>query len=329
LKVEKHQNPMQIHTPPKSLDPLMASFVVIDDFLPADLAQAMRADIEAHFSNPSNHRPDTHQIWNYWFVPGQYTYLRTLPEKVIRRDRVDQFVSALTNWSIDVLGLKKVNWPYLSLYVSGCRQGLHNDSKNGRFAFVYSLTRVERRSTGGETMLLREGDLFRRNLRVPNAGTGFIELIEPLFNRLTVFDDRLVHGVEHVDGSMDPADGRCVLHGHIEESGPIVTGALPLVALREGICAAVDHFVAECSASIQLFQGPLVFRFTVSPEGRVVGPRVVLDRVMHEDDGNFDWERLKLRLMEVLSEGIFPVAHGETNVTLPMTFGGPLRTIQA
>src|SRR5262245_54094351 len=59
------------------------------------------------------------------------------------------------------------------------------------------------------------------HLQAPEAGTGFYELIEPRFNRLTVFDDRLIHGVECPQGSMDPVDGRCVLHGHIEESGPI------------------------------------------------------------------------------------------------------------
>jgi Rps23 Pro-64 3,4-dihydroxylase Tpa1-like proline 4-hydroxylase len=305
----------------KPLTPLMSPFVVIDDFLPTELAQAMRADIEAHFSNPFSHHPDTHQIWNYWFVPGQYAYLRTLPEKVIQRDRVEQFLSTITNWSTEVLGLQKVKWPYLSLYVTGCRQGLHNDAINGRFAFVYSLTRGDRRGIGGATMLLREGDLFRVNFQAPKAGTGFYELIEPRFNRLTVFDDRLIHGVESVEGSMDPADGRCVLHGHIEESGPIVTGALPIGLLREGIGAVIDRFVADWSGSLQLYHGPLVVRFTISPDGRVSAGRMLLDRVMHEHANSGDWEPVKLWLMELLGEGIFPAAQGETTVTLPITFG--------
>ena len=57
-----------------------APAAVFDDFLPKDLAEAMRADIDAHFAKPEAHRPDTHQVWNYWFVPESYTYLRTLPE---------------------------------------------------------------------------------------------------------------------------------------------------------------------------------------------------------------------------------------------------------
>src|SRR5262245_52326207 len=94
---------------PKSLTTVMTPFVVVDDFLPAELAKSMRGDIDAHFSDPFSHHPDTHQISNYWFVPGQYTYLRTLPEKVIQRDQLDQFLSMLTNWSTAVLDCGKLN----------------------------------------------------------------------------------------------------------------------------------------------------------------------------------------------------------------------------
>ena len=72
--------------------------VIVDDFLPRELAMAMREDIDAHFAKPGAHRADTHQVWNYWFVPELYTYLRTTPEKVIRRDRVEDFMDALRIW---------------------------------------------------------------------------------------------------------------------------------------------------------------------------------------------------------------------------------------
>ena len=71
---------------PEIAEPLPAireRLLVIDDFLPAELAEAMRADIDAHFANPQQHKPETHQVWNYWFVRDLYTYLRTTPEKVI------------------------------------------------------------------------------------------------------------------------------------------------------------------------------------------------------------------------------------------------------
>jgi hypothetical protein len=302
-------------------------FIVIDDFLSVDAAKAMRADIEAHFSNPSNHHKDSHQIWNYWHVPDQYMYLRTTAENVIRAYWMDDFNNALRSWSASTLGLAKVTLPYLSLYVDGCSQGLHNDSRNGRFAFVYSLTKDERKSIGGRTILLREGDLFRKGLRKANAGRGLHELLEPKFNRLVVFDDRLVHGVERVTGSMDPMEGRWVLHGHIEEAGPIIAGSLTLEKLREGICVAADQFVVQAAAAMQLYHGPLVVKFDVMPNGKTANIGVLLDRVVSEHEGDVDWELLKALFIQSLGKATFPMADGKTSVTLPIAFGGPLRAV--
>ena len=300
-------------------------FLVIDNFLPSDFAAAVRSDIDAHFANPSAHAADSHQIWNYWYVPGQYTYLRTRPEKIMQSGRAERLVELLRAWSAATLGLGRVTWPYLSMYVDGCGQGLHNDSKNGRFAFVLSLSRPDRRALGGRTIVMREGDLFRRNLQTANAGTGLHDLIEPEFNRLLVFDDRLIHGVENVTGTMDPADGRFVFHGHIEEAGPIIAGSLAIEALRDGIQTATDQFVTRHSAAISLYHGPLVIRFKVTKAGTVADAYVLLDRVIHEHDGNIEWTPIRNSLIEALSRTSFPGSTGETDVTLPVMFGGPLR----
>src|SRR5579872_2882386 len=63
--------------------PVRSSHLVVDDFMPSDIAREMRAAAEAHFGSPYHHSPKTHMNWDYWHVPGLYTYLRTLPEKVI------------------------------------------------------------------------------------------------------------------------------------------------------------------------------------------------------------------------------------------------------
>src|SRR6516165_10234619 len=79
-------------------------FRIVDDFLPRELAESMRADIDAHFGNPTAHTGQTHQIWNYWYVPGQYTYLRTAPEKIMQRASVESFLGRLRQWSTQTLG---------------------------------------------------------------------------------------------------------------------------------------------------------------------------------------------------------------------------------
>jgi len=124
----------------------------------------------------------------------------------------------------ETLGLRPAKASYLSLYVDGCRQNQHNDSTNGRFGFVYSLTRNSRRTSGGETLIWREDDYFETRIHRPCSGSDFFQSIEPRFNRLLVFDDRMPHAVQLVEGNMDPLDGRIVIHGHIREAEPIVKG---------------------------------------------------------------------------------------------------------
>jgi hypothetical protein len=205
-------------------DTINEPYLIIDNFLASHVAGNMRADIEQHFADPFAHLPQSHQVWNYWYVPGQYTYFRTNAEKVVHHERVEYFLSALRNWSTRTLGLSKITRPYLSLYMNGCSQKWHNDALNGRFAFVYSLTANERKSSGGGTVIMNEGDHFRNHLTSPAAGSAFFVEIEPVFNRLIVFDDRIPHAVEPVLSSMDPLDGRFVLHGHISEGESQVEG---------------------------------------------------------------------------------------------------------
>ena len=134
--------------------------LIVDGFLPAEMALQLRRAIDEHFANPQAHRPEAHDVWNYWFVPELYTDLRARPEKVLGQEWAAAFHEALRRWSIKTLGMSNVSWPYLSLYVPGCRQGWHNDSLNGRFGFIYSLTRDLRRTVGGETVVRREADPF-------------------------------------------------------------------------------------------------------------------------------------------------------------------------
>lgn len=264
-------------------EPLRAPFLVVDDFYERPEAEAMRGHFEAHFANPHSHRPDTHQLWNYWYVPQLYTYLRSSPERLMPLAMVQRFHAALSRWAVERLGMADVTWPNLSLYVDGCRQHLHNDSGNGRFGYVFSLTPDSRRSRGGETLLLREGDLFRGNLSRPAAGSGMYELVAPDFNRLTIFDDRLPHGVERVEGTMDPIDGRLVLHGHISEGPPIVDGPLDPADVADRLERVREASIDEAGGGAGLCHGPLSVRLRVGEDGGVERLSVLVDRVVRPD----------------------------------------------
>jgi Rps23 Pro-64 3,4-dihydroxylase Tpa1-like proline 4-hydroxylase len=298
--------------------PIVTPFFTVDNFLPAREAEALRAAVDAHFAEPAKHSPDRHQIWNYWFVPSLYTYLRTSPEKVIAQPLLMRFYQSLSVFAREVLGRGHVTWPNLSLYIDGCEQQLHNDSTNGRLGFVYSLTRDRRKTIGGETIVLREGDLFRGNMRQAAAGWGLYDLIEPSFNRLALFDDRMPHGVRRVEGSMDPVEGRIVLHGHISEQGPIADG--PIAA--EAVGSTIHEALAGLRAETVGHHGPLTLRLSIGESGRVARLKPLLDRVARED-GLPGREAVESALAIV--RGLtWPRAGAPTEAIVPILFGGPL-----
>jgi hypothetical protein len=299
---------------------IRSPYLVVDDFLPRETVASIRRGIEMHFETPKAHRPETHQVWNYWFVPGQYTYLRTNPEKVFGREHVETFMSALRQWAAVTLGMNEVTWPYLSLYVNGCRQGVHNDTSNGRFAYVFSVTRNERKSTGGDTIVFREGDLFRKGVNMPSAGSDFCASIEPLFNRLVIFDDRMPHAVDPVEGPMDPLEGRLVLHGHLRSKGLMVEGSLAAQIVEPIVLEMMLGFSAAAIARIKLYSGPLILRFVIEPDGAVATCDVLVDRVIAGDAGDVSWRALAADLVARFRRLRFPAAAGPTTVTQPITF---------
>lgn len=291
-------------------------FVVVDEFLPGDQSASMRADIDAHFADPSAHRAETHQVWNYWHVPGSYTYLRTTPEKVTALPKVEAFVSTLRDWARRTLGMTAVTWPYLSLYVPGCLQGLHNDSTNGRLGYVYSLTRNDRRTIGGETMIVHERDLFRSRLDQPSAGVDLFDLVEPRFNRLTLFDDRVPHAVQRLDGSMDPLEGRFVLHGHISEAGAVILdGPLQAETINQPLATLSNELRASVAGDAH---GPFVVELSIDATGTVGGARPILDRLASPTATDID--PVRRHTLERLRALSFPAAAAPTRVNVPLIF---------
>jgi hypothetical protein len=305
----------------ENLDVFNSHYCVVDDFLPAELAQAMRQDIDKHFAKPHSHQPQSHQVWNYWHVQGLYTYMRTLPDKIIHREYMDQFMAALGGWAAKTLGMRPSSRPYLSMYVSGCRQGLHNDAKGGNFAFVYSLTKNERKSSGGETRIFNEGDLFQNFLTRPAAANNYYTDVAPRFNRLAIFDDRIPHGVERVDGSMDPLEGRFVLHGHIIDDGPIVEGALSPDTVGDAVVKAMERRSVPLPNNIAQHHGPLVIRFTIGSDGTVQSVKLIVDRVI--GPRGKEWDNYSNALLETRREIRFPPSKGITTITEPVMFGAP------
>lgn len=303
---------------------MLPGFVVHPDFFPE--AAALRAEFEDHFARPNQHTVERHHIWNYWYVPEQYTYLRASPGRLFSPDLLARFVAHVERFARETYGFTKVYYPYLSLYVAGCRQGLHNDAKNGRLGYVYSLTRwKERNFQGGETVIMPEQSYFNSGrLLQPQAGASLHELVPSLFNQMLVFDDRLPHAVQRIEGTMEPTQGRVVLHGHFVEGPPHVDGHLMPEQIEETlrvIRTDLDAYVQDAGRGLA---GAANLRLTLGADGTVQNVATLFDRLMPFGRDAADPDEAAGAVERFFRAVQFPAAGGESRVTLSVPFGAGL-----
>jgi hypothetical protein len=217
-----------------------------DSFLSLDpetegSATNLRAVFDEHHDDPR--RTHEHRfVWDYWHIQGQYTLLRTPAADYFPEPAFSALEFRLKDFARRRLGCSNATPLWLSCYVEGMRQELHADVPHGPWAFVLSLTNWDdRKWTGGETALLKPRTLEYWRAFDPEAvieRTDVVELVEQKFNRLTVFDPRIPHGVPVVEGVRDPKHGRLVLHGWFNEPAPFLEGALANGERGEGSAAA-------------------------------------------------------------------------------------------
>lgn len=293
--------------------------MIVDRF--ALEARALRATFDERFAEPRSTRADRF-VWDWWHVPGQYTALRTPAWTYFPRRVYESFHRRLVAWGRETLGCHDISPPWLSLYIDGCRQELHGDLPHGPFAFVYSLTHWNGRTfAGGETLMVRDEVLdFWHDFRSMRAveERELVHAIEPRFDRLTVFDPRIPHGVRAVAGTRDPREGRLVIHGWFVQPRPFVKGPLRTSALG----VRVDELAAQLGAWIGELPlaGVLALAFAVDRRGTVRDVRVLSDttRVPHAN------ERLRTQLVRRIRSSVaawrFGSQRGASHVTLPIVF---------
>jgi hypothetical protein len=300
---------------------LYGTHLVVEQFF--DEAEAMRAAFESHFANPGKHSLE-HQVWNYWYFPDSYTYLRTIPGKVMPEPLVSRFRQRLNEWGMATLGMCCRPIPWLSLYIDGCGQTIHNDATNGQMGFVYSLTRWGTHNfLGGETLLFRPEHYWEtERIRSGGAGEAFYEKVPPRFNQLLVFDDRVIHGVQPIQGTMDPVAGRLVIHGHLKADGAMLTGALRPEPAFQAISPTLDRLRGLARDHGQLFHGFMTFRLAIDPNGRVTEVKPLCDRVLPVTPDKSRLEPLRQDVIGLLAGAVFPAAAGPSELTLPILIGG-------
>lgn len=299
---------------------MQKSVLTVDGFFQG--ANELRSHFEERFQNPREARGDRF-IWDWWHVPGQYTALRTpayhfFPQKLYQR-----FHNELVWWGRRTLGCHDISPPWMSCYVDGCRQELHGDLPHGPWAFVFSLTPWRgRKFTGGETVLLRDEILSYWSGMASTSGLEREHItreVPALFNRLTVFDPRIPHGVKLVQGIQDPLEGRLVIHGWFVQPRPFIEGPLSLREMQGAIDDLSGILNEKFSQGLDV-QGVLSVRMAVSSKGRVTSVDVLTDVLRHPQRDRRIERAIVTHVRRFLLGLSFSPKKGGSHVTLPLVF---------
>ncbi len=293
--------------------------LIVDRFAPE--AGKLRSTFDARFANPRGTGADRF-VWDYWHVPGQYTALRTPAWTYFPKQIYAAFHNRLVAWGRATLGCHDVSPPWLSLYVEGCRQELHGDLPHGPWAFVFSLTHWrERRFRGGETLLVRDEvlDFWHDFASVRGVEEReLIRTIEPKFDRLTVFDPRIPHGVRQVTGTHDPREGRLVIHGWFVQPRPFVRGPLDARVLGQRIAdltGRLGGWLGELPIA-----GLYSVTFEVDRRGGVSAVRALSDTTRVPRAHERARKTLVRKIREDITDWRFGAQRGASSVTLPLVF---------
>lgn len=109
-----------------------------------------------------------------------------------------------------------------------------------------------------------------------------------------------------------------MLHGHISESGPIVSGALSPDTINAVVQNAISDLVVGITAGPERYHGPMVLRFTVLPSGAVSDAVILVDRVARGDEMEKGTEVVATGVVRALMQLSFPPAPASSQVTLPI-----------
>jgi len=254
-------------------------------------AQSLRDEFDQRFADPYQATAERF-VWDYWHIPKEYTVLRTPAYEYFSKRRYEHFHRYLVDWGRAHLGCHDVSPPWLSCYVEGCRQFPHRDVPHGPLAFVFSLTpwSRNRKFTGGETFL-----------KSPR------QLIEPKFNRLTVFDPSTLHGVREVRGTHDPRFGRLVIHGWFVNPRPFWEGPLKVEDVQE----TLDQGLSANKWAKVRGSGFVSLRLKIQASGQVSAVKVLVNTL----DGS-----PTPKWLSVIEQFRFASRKKGSTLTLPLLF---------
>lgn len=296
-------------------------FFTVDSFY--EKADSLRSEFEQNFANPLESH-NKRFVWDFWNVPDQYSLIRTPAYYYFTEKLYNHFHTALLEFGRQHLGCYNVTPPWMSYYVDGCYQQLHADVPHGPWAFVFSLSPTDiLKYTGGETLMLKPQVLnYWQNFDSFKGveQKDLVDKIPALFNRLTVFDPRVPHGVTEVHGTRDPREARLVIHGWFTDPEPYVVGPLT----RKQSTKSINEFLERIGPFFEEFadiHGTLSWRFQVSPQGEVLQDELMTNTLLSLAEVGTKRTQILIKKMRAeLKKTKFPKSKDLNTITLPILF---------
>lgn len=260
----------------------------VDNFYPK--ANELRRIFDRRFANPLDSQAQRF-VWDFWHVPNEYTHLRTPAYHYFPKKIYEPFHRYLVQWGRENLGCHDISPPWLSNYIAGCKQEPHQDVPHGPLAFVFSLTNWEKRK-------FRGGETFLKNPKVE---------IAPRFNRLTLFNPSVLHGVKEVRGTMDPREGRLVVHGWFVNPRPFWVGPMSVRDAQEGLDQGLSQIPFT---KLGIGAGYASFRLKIGKSGKISAVEPLF--------AAFAKDREHEKLLPYLAEFTFRKQRAPAILTLPL-----------
>lgn len=297
------------------------SLIIQDHF--TKQAKPLRQFFEAQFADPHSLQSKRF-VWDFWNIRDQYRLLRTPAYHYFPESTYMALHKELVMWGRRHLGCWDISPPWLSCYIDNCYQDMHSDVPHGPWAFVLSISPDQPRFRGGQTWILKDTALnfWRQSARNEDRELkSFVDLVEPRFNRLVVFDPRVPHGVRRVEGAEEPTEGRLVIHGWFSQPKTYVEGTLHQArhtkTVEKLLNQALDRVLTDLDVPQGLW-GTLAIGLTVSRTGRVTRS-TFRTCTLRDGDGQIPVQLLN-DILNVYGEIRFPASEGQTEITLPLIF---------
>lgn len=231
-------------------------------------ADEMRSSVDEMFGAFQTNDEEK-AVWQVFYIPGQYAYLKTMAYKVFSEEVLKAFRASLYVWGLEHLGaVMGLTEPQISLYTPGCGQELHNDSGSMGHAWVYSLCHPEG-IRGGSTVLTGTEPYWGTPRSGERGAGNLVHRLVPEFNRLMVFDTRVIHAVDMVQGAWAPRDFRVVVQGQFAFGGLHVFGDVPASMLEEEAERLDKYLMVMVPSLYQDLRGGVAVRVNIDSDGHV------------------------------------------------------------